>query len=35
MSEVLAILDRVAGVARASGCFGDVEIVPGESPALR
>ena len=26
MSDVLAILDRVAGVARSSGCFGDVEM---------
>ena len=26
MSDVLAILDRVAGVARSSGCFGDIEM---------
>jgi hypothetical protein len=26
MSDMLAILDRVAGVARSSGCFGDVRV---------
>jgi len=26
MSDVLSILDRVAGVARNSGCFGDVDL---------
>ena len=26
MSDVLAILDRVAGVARGSGCFGDIDV---------
>ena len=26
MSDVLSILDRVAGVARNSGCFGEVDL---------
>jgi hypothetical protein len=32
MSDVPAILDRIAGVARSSGCFGEVEL---KAAALR